>query len=213
MVKSHKARSNRPGVRMPPSVSIITFRIGISFSFTPSSTGSNALKNVLKILQLDFAVLEFDGRSFAVRASLARACRPYWQYILPTRIDLAPRRLRSKPPSFRRGPFFSTTSPVAPSFLEEQKSRVRSHGIGEWRFVMGDWVLAHLCFQHVPRISRHRRMRAPLHRGPAFLGDQKPESARPASRIPALRVPDRVFSSTSPDAPSFLEEQVSGVRS
>ena len=184
MVKSHKARSNRPGVRMPPSVSIITFRIGISFSFTPSSTGSNALKNVLKILQLDFAVLEFDGRSFAVRASLARACRPYWQYILPTRIDLAPRRLRSKPPSFRRGPLFSTTSPDAPSFLEEQESGVRSQGIGEWRFVMGDWVLAYLCFQHVPRISRHRRMRAPLHGGQRSLESRSQNLHAPCPVFP-----------------------------
>ncbi len=63
------------------------------------------------------------------------------------------------------------------------------------------------CSQDIPSQACAR----PASRGPAFLGEHKPESARPVSRIHVSHVPDRVFSTTSPDAPSFLEE--SGVRS
>ena len=67
-----------------------------------------------------------------------------------------------------------------------------------------------LSFQYVPRISRHGRIRGPPGRP---LSPHRDRGLTPDTRYltPYFRHP--LFSSTSPDAPSFLEVEESGVRS
>ena len=74
---------------------------------------------------------------------------------------------------------------------------------------MGSGVpLFSVCSQDIPSQACAR----PASSGTAFRGEHQLESARPVSRIHVSLVPDGLFSTTSPVAPSFLVEQELGAR-